>query len=249
MSASISISSILSFVYILYFGLHLEHLRSPDPINHGSKAGDVYAFAVILKEIITRLQPYETAHKEKALEPGEVLDRVRMGIVPPFRPEIVSADCPNSLIKVVNVCWQEDPSKRPDFVKLKPVLRKISRGVSSSNFLDNLLKRMEQYSANLERLVEEKTQLMVEEQARTEELLYQIMPRAVAMELKAGRPIPPELFESVTVFVSDIVGFTVISSMSSPLQVVNLLNDLYSIFDALISQFDAYKIETIGELW
>lgn len=171
-----------------------------------------------------------------------------MGVVPPFRPEIVAPDCPNSLIKVVNVCWQEEASKRPEFTKLKPVLRRISKGVSSSNFLDNLLKRMEQYSSNLERIVEEKTLLVVEEQAKTEEILYQIMPKFIALELKAGRPIPPELYESATVFVSDIVGFTVLSSMSSPLQVVNLLNDLYSIFDALINQFDAQKIETIGQL-
>lgn len=105
---------------------------------------DVYSFAIILKEIITRMLPYESSSKEKILEPNEILDRVRMGIIPPYRPEVVSPDCPNNLTKVVQACWQEDPSHRPDFTKLKGVMRKISQGISSRNFLDNLLNRMEQ---------------------------------------------------------------------------------------------------------
>lgn len=50
-----------------FFWTAPEHLRSPDPMNHGSKAGDVYAFAIILKEIITRLQPYDTASKKEGI--------------------------------------------------------------------------------------------------------------------------------------------------------------------------------------
>ena len=172
-----------------------------------------------------------------------------MGIVPSYRPEIVSPDCPNGLIKVVMACWAEDPGNRPEFVKLKPIVKKISKGVSSSNFLDNLLNRMEQYSSNLERIVEEKTLSIVEEKQKTEELLYQILPKYIACELKSGRHVKPELFDSATIYFSDIVGFTVLSSMSSPLQVVNLLNDLYSTFDGIINSFDAYKIETIGDAY
>lgn len=49
--------------------------------------------------------------------------------------------------------------------------------MSSKNFLDNLLNRMEQYANNLESLVEEKTQSLVEEKKKTDELLYQMIPR------------------------------------------------------------------------
>lgn len=126
---------------------------------------------------------------------------------------------------------------------------------------------MEKYAYNLESLVQERTIQLSEEKKKTENLLLRMLPRwqqwhalmpttcltyillirSVAESLIHGERVAAECFDCVSIMFSDLVGFTELCSISTPLEVVEMLNDLYSLMDSIISNFDCYKVETIGD--
>ena len=117
------------------------------------------------------------------------------------------------------------------------------------NLTDNLIEILEKYSNNLEELVYERTQQLYEEKENVEKLLNRMLPKSVARNLTKGISVEPESFPCVTIYFSDIVGFTSMCSESTPLQVVNFLNELYSKFDSIIQGYEVYKVETIGDAY
>ncbi|XP_068082292.1 atrial natriuretic peptide receptor 1 [Anabrus simplex] len=226
-----------------------ELLRATHPPPEGTQKGDVYSFAIIVHEIITRQGPFHLSDMD--LTPRKIVENVKNGQKPVFRPQVDENTCEDEavVVQLMRRCWAEEPADRPDFHALKSAIRKLNRDNESGNILDNLLSRMEQYANNLEALVEERTSDYLEEKRKCEELLYQLLPKSVASQLILGQSVIAETYDNVTIYFSDIVGFTSLSAQSTPLQVVDLLNDLYSCFDSIIGHFDVYKVETIGDAY
>ncbi|XP_050680105.1 atrial natriuretic peptide receptor 2-like [Leptidea sinapis] len=145
--------------------------------------------------------------------------------------------------------WSLSDDDRPDFLALKENIKRINKDCETSTRLDLLLTQVEQYANSLEALVEERTSDYLEEKRKCEELLYQLLPKSVASQLIMGQPVMAETYDQVTIYFSDIIGFTQLSAESTPLEVVDLLNDLYTSFDSIIENFDVYKVETIGDAY
>ncbi|EFC49440.1 predicted protein [Naegleria gruberi] len=91
--------------------------------------------------------------------------------------------------------------------------------------------------------------LLAEEKKKSEQLLLNIMPESVASKLKGGETFIAEKFNDVTVFFSDMVGFTRISSGMNPSELVLMLNAIVNGFDLLTEKYNLEKIKTIGDAY
>ncbi|GBO53166.1 adenylate cyclase [Pseudanabaena sp. lw0831] len=87
------------------------------------------------------------------------------------------------------------------------------------------------------------------EQEKSEKLLLNILPKAIADRLKQFHGVIADSFESVTVLFADLVSFTKMSSELSPQELVDLLNLIFSNFDTLCETYGLEKIKTIGDAY
>lgn len=87
------------------------------------------------------------------------------------------------------------------------------------------------------------------EHARSERLLRNVLPDAIAERLKDGPIAVADRFDAVTVLFADIVGFTSLSTKLSPERLVELLNQVFTRFDHLAALHRVEKIKTIGDAY
>ncbi|XP_050843313.1 atrial natriuretic peptide receptor 2-like [Serinus canaria] len=200
---------------------------------------DVYSYAIILLEIATRSDPLK-----------DDVHSAEYSWCPPLAECISgkaenSCPCPADYVELIERCRKNNPSQRPTFEQVKKMLYKMNP-VSP---VDMMMTLMEKYNKHLEILVSERTQDLMHEKQKTDRLLYSMLPKQVADDLRQGKQAQAQSYSSATIFFSDIVGFTELSSSSTPYQVVDLLNKLYTTFDEIIDNYDVYKVETIGDAY
>ena len=100
----------------------------------------------------------------------------------------------------------------------------------------------------LEQLQKEK-ELLQMEQMKSERLILNILPKPIAERLKKNEKNISSSYEDVTILFSDIVGFTQMSSLLTPSDLVALLNDLFTRFDKRAESLGLEKIKTIGDAY
>eukprot|EP00055_Hartaetosiga_balthica_P016075 m.99782 g.99782 ORF g.99782 m.99782 type:complete len:1901 (+) comp9033_c2_seq1:508-6210(+) len=251
----------------------LPGIECIEDMMEGTPSGDVYSFGIIMSEILAREQPYDdlpvdtkdiittvssancivsTAKNHAQIAPALVKVRLAWnggdgnteeGVLRPTIP----SDCEPEYRKLMTSCWHQDPTQRPMF---KDILHQLDTiHPTKGSMIDNLVKMLEKYSQDLEGIVSERTKELALEKEKVEELVCRMLPKTIVEDLKVGKNIKAESFDEVTIFFSDIVGFTRICSQSTPFQVVDMLNDLYTVFDTIIEDYDVYKVETIGDAY
>jgi adenylate cyclase len=87
------------------------------------------------------------------------------------------------------------------------------------------------------------------EQQKSELLLMNILPSSIAERLKAASQTIADHFGSASILFADIVDFTPVAQRLTPTEVVGILDQLFSHFDALVERHGLEKIKTIGDCY
>ncbi|KAL9190468.1 hypothetical protein ACHAXT_007679 [Thalassiosira profunda] len=183
-------------------------------------ASDVYSFGILLYEVYSRRDPYSGEDFDAVIR--EVCDPA-ISKRPPV-PESMPAEVSSLLY---SSCLSADASLRPTFVEL-----------------DGFLKRLGPKN------VDPGEQLAPQGHSSQERrLLDELFPQHVAAALREGRKVEPEDFDCVSIFFSDIVGFTSLSASMTAAKACNLVDRLYDRMDALSHKHGVHKLETIGDAW
>ena len=95
--------------------------------------------------------------------------------------------------------------------------------------------------------LQKEKELLQMEQMKSERLILNILPKPIAERLKKNEKNISSSYEDVTILFSDLVGFTQMSSLLTPSDLVALLNDLFTRFDKRAESLGLEKIKTIGD--
>ncbi|XP_077994588.1 uncharacterized protein LOC144448279 [Glandiceps talaboti] len=101
---------------------HIPPEYLEDPNKKANEKFDVYSFAVVIWEILTREDPYQEAVSNLQLQLAIVSNEARPD------ETLIPSDSPAELVAVMKRCWQQNPKRRPDFRDILPDLKKLVEG-------------------------------------------------------------------------------------------------------------------------
>ncbi|XP_055339559.1 atrial natriuretic peptide receptor 1-like [Paramacrobiotus metropolitanus] len=217
-----------------------EMLR--DPQNPGSKAADVFNVALIIVEMFTRNTPLDAILESESSRNHIIDNLLTMNFNLPRMP--VTNEVPRMLHKILEDMMLENPKDRPS---LKIFTTRFQRFFQKRGFIEKLLIRLEKYSKELEARVEMQTADLLDERAKVDALLREMIPQTFVDKLRNKETVETEAFELVTIFFSDLPEFGNVCALCTPFQIIALLNGVYSAFDVVLAEFDVYKVETVND--
>jgi len=101
----------------------------------------------------------------------------------------------------------------------------------------------------LENIIHERTEEVVIQKEKADNLLERVLPKTTAKQLKSGKKAGPYHYNMVTVLFSDIQGFTKISEQMDSDLLIDELDRFFLQFDTVAEKYNIEKIKTIGDAY
>ncbi len=132
---------------------------------------------------------------------------------------------------------------------LRTLANYVAIGVDNADAYKTLSKRNRELKDSLEK-INVLNEGLEKERQKSESLLLNILPKAIAERLKSGEGVIADYIPNSTVLFADIVGFTKLSTqIPTPNQLVEILNQIFTCFDDIASKYQLEKIKTIGDCY
>ena len=187
------------------------------------------------------LDAYESVAQEIVQLNEKILNKIRNNV------DVDTAAVSERLLRLANVEVKQARSSIDR--KIQWALLRLITSASVAFILAGAVAK--QFASALRALSREKAKL-AQEQDKSERLLLNILPEPIAQELKREdrqEGTIADSFAEVTVMFADIVGFTELAAQTEPIELVEILNVIFSEFDQLTEDYGLEKIKTIGDAY
>ncbi|CAJ0958041.1 unnamed protein product, partial [Mesorhabditis belari] len=228
----------------------LSELLAMNELPIGNHQTDIYQMGMIIYQILFRQIPFSEYRHPMEEVIKKIIDQKDSKATIPLRPKVPEeTEYTLRLRSIMQQCWIGKAAQRPTLSKIQDALFREFGAESKGTLMDSMIAMVDEYSNHLEEIVEQRTEEIQSLQKRTEHLLYQLLPRTVADQLREGRPVPPQLHQAVSLLAVDVCDFTTLCENSTPLQIIEMLNRLYGKFDCFVEKYQAFKVENVGDAY
>lgn len=228
------LDNITEAIYQILNGKDTQHLKLPEDYPNN----EIRQVTSYLNKLISEYNEFSQAMQ--LLSEGELKNYISSGKLS------IQQSFKTLQSNLRHLTWKTQQISNGDFTQQIDFMGDFSTAFNSmANQLKDAFEKIESQNKELKVANE----IIEQEKAKSDKLLLNILPIKVVNDLKTTGISKPETFNNVTVFFSDIVGFTKLSANIEPSLLINELNKIFTAFDDIIGKNHCERIKTIGDAY